>query len=41
VGHFTKDCKYNKMAIELKEKDEAMKSSETTNHVFHNTGCEW
>ena len=37
AGHFTKDYKYNKMARELKEKDEATKSSETSNHVFHNT----
>jgi hypothetical protein len=29
-----------KMARELKEKDEATKSSETSNHVFHNTSCE-
>jgi hypothetical protein len=28
------------MARELKEKDEATKNSETSNHVFHNTGCE-
>ena len=35
-----KDYKYNIMAKELKEKDEATKSSETSNHVFHNTGCE-
>jgi hypothetical protein len=40
AGHFTKDCKYNKMARELKEKDEAVKSSETSNHVFHNTNRE-
>ena len=36
----TKDCKYNKMVTELKEKDEATKSSETSNHVFHNTSRE-
>ena len=35
-----KDCKYNKMARELKEKHEATRSSETSNHVFHNTGHE-
>lgn len=35
-----KDCKYNKMARELKDKDEAAKSNETYNHVFHNTGRE-
>ena len=35
-----KDCKYNKMARELKKKDEAARSSETSNHVFHNTGHE-
>ena len=40
VGHFIKDCKYNKMVRELKEKDEAAKSSETSNHVFHNTSRE-
>jgi hypothetical protein len=40
AGHFTKDCKYNKMARELKEKDEATKSSETSNHVFHNANRE-
>jgi len=28
------------MARELKEKDEATKRSETSNHVFHNTNCE-
>jgi hypothetical protein len=28
------------MARELKEKDEAVKSSETSNHVFHNTNRE-
>jgi hypothetical protein len=28
------------MARELKEKDEAARSSETSNHVFHNTGRE-
>jgi len=33
-----KDYKYNKMARELQEKDEAARSSETSNHVFHNTG---
>jgi hypothetical protein len=40
MGHFTKDCKYNKMTRELKEKDEATKSSKTYNHVFHNTNRE-
>ena len=35
--HFTKDCKYNKMARELKEKGEAARGSETSNHLFHNT----
>ena len=40
AGHFTKDCKYNKMARELKEKDKAAKSSETSNYVFHNTSHE-
>jgi hypothetical protein len=40
AGHFTEDCKYNKMARELKEKEEAAKSSETSNHVFHNTSRE-
>ena len=40
AGHFTKDYKYNKMARELKEKDEATKSSETSNHVFYNTSRE-
>ena len=40
AGHFTKDYKYNKMARELKEKDEAAKSGETFNHVFHNTNHE-
>jgi hypothetical protein len=40
ASHFIKDCKYNKMARELKEKDEAVKSSETSNHVFHNTNRE-
>ena len=35
-----KDCKYNKMAREFKEKDEATRSSETSNLVFHNTGRE-
>jgi hypothetical protein len=34
MGHFTKDYRYNKMAKELKEKDEAARSSETSNHVF-------
>jgi len=33
-----KDYKYNKMARELKEKDESVRSSEIANHVFHNTG---
>jgi hypothetical protein len=28
------------MARELKEKDKAMKSSEASNHVFHNTSRE-
>ena len=37
AGHFTQDYKCNKMAKELKEKDEAVKSSETSNHMFHNT----
>ena len=27
AGHFTKYCKYNKMARELKEKDEAAKKA--------------
>jgi uncharacterized membrane protein len=40
VGYFTKDYKYNKIARELKEKDKATKSSETPNHVFHNTSHE-
>ena len=31
---------YNRMARELKEKDEAARSSKTSNHVFHNTGRE-
>jgi hypothetical protein len=28
------------MAGALKEKDETVRSSKTSNHVFHNTGCE-
>jgi hypothetical protein len=40
AGHFTKDCKYNKMARQLKEKDEAARSNETSSHVFHNAGHE-
>ena len=40
TGHFMKDCKYNKMARELKEKDEAARSNKTSNHVFHNTSHE-
>ena len=35
--HLTKDYKYNKMARELKEKGEAARGSETSNHLFHNT----
>jgi hypothetical protein len=36
AGHFTRDCKYSKMAKEQKEKDDASRSSETPKHVFHN-----
>lgn len=27
AGHFTKDCKYNKMAKELNEKDKAVRAA--------------
>jgi hypothetical protein len=40
VVHFTKYYKYKRMARELKEKDEVARSSETSNHMFHNIGCE-
>jgi hypothetical protein len=35
-----KTANTEKIARELKEKDEATKSSETPNHVFHNTSHE-
>lgn len=35
TGHVTKDYKYNRMARELKEKDDAARGSEAPKHVFH------
>lgn len=40
TGHVTKDCKYNRMVIELKEKDNAARGSEPSKHVFHSASHE-
>jgi hypothetical protein len=36
AGHITRDCKYNKMAKELKERDETSRGSEAPKYIYHN-----
>ena len=40
ASHITKDCKYNRMARELKEKDNAARGSKPSKHVFHSANHE-